>query len=65
MAGGNCDLLIFDKVLLWQTVSSAAVKSTDTETVRSGGFLWLNPITMSVVKCSRDEVIECSGLKPC
>ena len=29
------------------------------------GFLWLNPIAMSVVNCSRAEVVECSGLKPC
>ena len=25
----------------------------------------MNPITMSVVNCSRAEVVECSGLKPC
>ena len=29
------------------------------------GFLWLNPTVMSVVKCSRAEVVECSRLKPC
>ena len=61
VAGGICYLLI----LLWQTVSSAADKSTATQTVRSGDFLWLNPIAMSVVNCSRAEVIECSILKPC
>ena len=26
------------------------------QTVRSGGFLWLNPIAMSVVNCSRAEL---------
>ena len=47
MAGGSCDLLIFDSRLLWQTVSNAADKSTATQIVRSGGFLWLNLIAMS------------------
>ena len=36
-----------------------------TQTVRSGGFLWLNPTATSVVNCSRAEVVECSRLKPC
>ena len=65
MAGGSWDLLIFDNRLLWQTVSNVADKSTATQTVRSGGFLWLNPISMSVVNCSRADVAECSGLNPC
>ena len=65
MAGGRGDLLILDSSLLWQTVSNAADKSTATQTVRSGGFLWLNPIAMSVVNCNRAEVVECSCLKPC
>ena len=65
MAGVSCDPLIFDNRLLWQTVSNAADKSTATQTVRSRGFLWLNPIAMSVVNCRRAEVVECSGLKPC
>ena len=65
MAGGGFDLLILDSRLLWQTVSNAAVKSTDTQTVRSGGFFWLNPIAMSVVNCNIAEVVECSCLKPC
>ena len=49
--------MIFDSRLLWQTVSNAANKSTATQVVRSGGFLWLNPIAMSVVILS--------GLKLC
>ena len=57
--------LIFDNRLLWQIVWNAADKSTATQTIRSGGFLWLNPIVMSVGNCSRAEVVECSGLKPC
>ena len=57
--------LILDSSLLWQTVSNAAEKSTATQTVRSGGFLWLNPIAMHVVNCNRAEVVECSCLKPC
>ena len=64
MAGGSGDLLILDSSLLWKTVSNAADKSTATQTVRSGGFLWLNPIAMSV-NCNRAEVVECSCLKPC
>ena len=65
MAGGRCDLLILDSRLLWQTVSNAADKSTVTQTVRSGGFLWLNPIAMFVVNCNRAEVVECCCLKLC
>ena len=65
MAGGRGDLLILDSGLLWQTVSNAADKYTARQTVRSGGFLWLNPIAMSVVNCNRAEVVECSCLKPC
>ena len=63
MAGGRGDLLILDSSLLWQTALNAADKSTAMQTVRSGGFLWLNPIAMSVV--NRAEVVECSCLKPC
>ena len=58
VAGGSCDMLIFDIRLLWQTVSNAADKSIATQIVRSGGFLWLNPIAMSVVICSRAEVVK-------
>ena len=57
-------MLIFDSRLLRQTVSKAADKSTSTHTGRSGGFLWLNPIAMSVINCSRAELVECYGLKP-
>ena len=39
-------------------LSNAADKSTATQIVRSGGFLWLNPIGISVVICSRAEVVE-------
>ena len=56
-------MLIFDNRLLWQSVSNVADKST--QTVRSGGFLGLNPTATSVVNCSRAEVVECSRLKPC
>ena len=65
MAGCSCDPLIFDNGLLWQTVSNGADISTATQTIRSGGFLWLNPIAMYVVNCSSAEVVECSDLKPC
>ena len=44
VAGGRCDLLILDSSLLWQTVLNAADKSTATQIVRSGGFLWVNPL---------------------
>ena len=46
-------------------MSNAAGKSTAMQTVRSRGFLWLNPIAMSVVNCNRAEVAEFSCLKPC
>ena len=46
-------------------MSNAADQSTATQIVRSDGFLWLNRIVISVVICSRDEVVELSGLKPC
>ena len=62
---GRCDLLIMDSRLLWQTVSNAADKSAATQPVRSGDFLWLNPIAMSVVNFNKAEVVECSCLKPC
>ena len=62
---GRRELRSVDIRLLWPTVSNAADKSTATQTVRSGGFLWLNPTAMSVVNCSRVEVVECSRLKPC
>ena len=65
VAGGRCDLLIFDSRLLWQIVSNAADKSTATQIVRSGGVLWLYPIAISVVICSRAEMVEWSALKPC
>ena len=45
----------------WQTVSNAAVRSTAMQTVRSGGFLWLKPVAMSVVSWSRAEVVEWAG----
>ena len=43
--------MIFDNRLLWPTVS--------------GRFHWLKSIAIAVVNCSRTEVVECSGLKPC
>ena len=39
--------MIFDNRLLWQTVSNTDDKSTSTQNVRSGGFLWFNPIASS------------------
>ena len=65
MASGSVDLAIFDIRTLWDTVSNAAVKSTATQTVRLGGFFWLNPVAMSVVSWRSAEVVECPGRKPC
>ena len=65
MAGGSYDPLLFDSRLLWQTVSNAADKSTATQSVRYGGFLWLNAIAMSVVNCIRAEVAVLSVLQAC
>ena len=31
-----------------------------TQTVRTGGILWLNPNSMSDVNCSRAEMVKCS-----
>ena len=45
-------------------MSNAADKSTAMQIVRSGGFLWLNHIAISVVICNRGEVVEYSYLKP-
>ena len=50
-------VVIFDNRLLWQAVLNAADKSTARQTVRSGGFLWLDPIVMSVVTRSKAEVV--------
>ena len=61
MAGGSCDPWIFDIRMLWQTVSNTADKSTVKPRVRSGGFLWLNPIDMSVV--NRIRASPCSQPK--
>ena len=57
--------LMFDNRLIWQTVANAADKSTATKTVRSLSFLWLNPIEMYVVNCSRAKVFGGSILKMC
>ena len=46
-------------------LSNAAVRSTATQTVRCGGFLWLKPVAISLVSCSKAEVVECPGQKPC
>ena len=46
-------------------MSKAAVRSTATQTVRWGGFFWLNPVAMSVVSCNSAEVVECPGQNPC
>ena len=51
-------MLIFDSILVRQAVSNASDKCTATQIVRSGGFIWLNPIVMYVVNCSRAEVVE-------
>ena len=60
---GSCDMLIFDSRLLCQTVSNTANKSIN----RS--ISWLSLVESHcchlVVICSRDEVVERSGLKPC
>ena len=41
------------------------MRSTATQTVRCGGFLWLKPVAISFVSCSKAEVVECPGRKPC
>ena len=39
-------------------MSKAVAKSMAMQIVRSAGFIWLNRIVMSVVNCSRAEVVE-------
>ena len=65
VASGSVDLTIFDNNTLWLTVSNATVRSTATQTVRCGGFLWLKPVAISLVSCSKAEVVECPGRKSC
>ena len=65
VASGSVDLTILDNSTLWLTVSNAAVRLTATHTVRCGGFLWLKPVAISLVSCSKAEVVECPGRKPC
>ena len=56
---------MLDNVTLWLTVSNASVRSTATQTVRGGGFLWLIPVAISLVSCSKAQVVECPGREPC
>ena len=65
VASGSVDLTILDNSTLWLTVSNAAVRSTATHTIRCRGFLWLKPVAISLVSCSKAEVVECPGRKPC
>ena len=51
VTSGSVDLAIFDNSTLWLTVSNAAVRSTATQAVRCGGFLWLKPVAISLVSC--------------
>ena len=50
--------------MLWLTVH-AAVKSTATQAVRCGCLFWLKSVAISLVSCSKAEVVECPGRKPC
>ena len=47
--------------ILYQT---QMIISTTTQTFQYD-FLWLNPISISVINYSRAEMVECSGLKQC
>ena len=38
---------------------NTAVRSTATHTDRCGGFFWLKPVAISLVSCSKAEVVEC------
>ena len=42
-------------------ISADASKSV---AVRCGGFLWLKLVAISLVSCSKAEVVECPGRKP-
>ena len=61
VASDSVDLTIFDNNTSWLTISNAAVRSTATQIVRCGGFLWLNPVAISLVSCIKAEVVECPG----
>ena len=52
----------FRQQIVMTNLSNAADKYAATQIVRSGGFLWLNPIALSVVNCSRAVLVEWSCL---
>ena len=52
-------------ILLYLTVSDSAVRSTATLTVRCGGFLRLKPVAISLVSCSKADLVESPSRKPC
>ena len=46
-------------------LSNTAVRSTATQTGRCGCFLWLKHVAISLVSCSKAEVVEYPGRKSC
>ena len=62
---GSVYLTIFDNNTLWLIVWNAAVRSTATQTIRCAGSLWLKSVAISLVSCSKAEVVECPGRKLC
>lgn len=50
---------------MWETMSKAFDRSIWSNTVRCGGFFWLNPCEMSRLRLLRAEVVEWFALKPC
>ena len=65
VASGSVDLTIPDNNTPWLTVSIATVRPTATQMIPCGGFLWLKPVAISLVSCSKAEVVEYPGRKPC
>ena len=64
MAGGRDHPAILDIIMSLDTVLKTYVKSMATHTVWCGGFRWLKPVSMFVVRWRRADVVECLGLKP-
>lgn len=50
--------------MCWLTVSKALDISSETRTVRAGGF-WLKPSTIELVMLLRAVTVEWFGLNPC
>jgi hypothetical protein len=63
--GGVFVLCTFAMSVCMLTVSKALLMSSETMTVLSAGFLWLNPSVMTLFMLCSAVTVECCALKPC